>query len=380
MKILLITEFFADKNKYFSGGVEARTYFIARHLAQQHKVVVICRRKKDEEEIETEPNLKIIRLGKETGKIEVSLFSIIPRFLFLVASFRQALKQDLDLVEGSNFICLIPAYLTALFKKKPVIAWYPDVYGREWFKNFGLFTGLFGWLLEKIGLFLPWSGIIALSKQTKNKLIKAGINPEKIKVVYGGVDIDFIRSIKAKKYLQPTVCCIARLVSYKNIDCLLKAIKIVKKKIPAIKCIIVGKGPEKEKLLKLTRELALAYEVVFKQNLSYRELIKTLKSSWIFCLPSKIEGFGLVTIEALACCTPFVVVDMTINKEITQGKGGLFFEANNFQDLVNKLILLLKNKSLSAKLINQSKELLKNYRWQKISLETEELYKKLAVI
>jgi len=374
MKILLITEFFPNKNKCFSGGVEARTYFLVKHLTLKHKLIVISRRKKNEQKIERGINLKIIRLGKENKEVEASFSSLLPRFLFLINAFIQALKQDFDLVEGSNFICLIPAYFAGLFKKKPVIAWYPDIYEQEWFKNFFFLTALFGWLTEKFGLILPWSAVIALSKQTKNKLIKAGINSKKIKVIYGGVDIEFVDKLKIKKYSQPTICCIARMVPYKNIDCLIKAINFVKEEIPQIKCLIIGKGPEKAKLFKLTKKLMLDQRITFKQDLSYYELIKSLKSSHLFCLPSRIEGFGLATIEALACRLPFIIADNAINKEITKGKGGLFFEINNAQDLAKKIIQIFKDKKLSYDLIKQGRKILKNYHWKEIAKQTEKVY------
>lgn len=395
MKILLITEFFPNEKKNFSGGVEVRTYYLAKHLAKKNEVTIICRRRKDEFVKEQLENVKIIRLGRQISKVEANFYSIFSRGIFIIQSLRCGLKQQADLVEGSNFICLISAFIIAKIKKIPAIAWYPDIYGREWIKNFGILTGSFGLFLETLGLLLPWDHIIALSQQTKKKLILRHLedplvvrprhpeskpkdplhNPNNyISVIYGGVDINFIKKIKTKKYNQPTICCISRLVPYKNVDCLIKATALIKESIPNINCIIIGKGPEKRKLIKLIRELEINKNVYFKEDLSYKQLITILKSSHVFCLPSRIEGFGLVTIEALVSGIPYVIADTPINKEVTKNLGGLYFKSGNTNDLSKKIITLLKDKKTSREYVEKGKKLVKKYSWSVISRKTEEIY------
>lgn len=379
MKILLNTEFFPNEKKNFSGGVEVRTYYLAKHLTQKNEVTIICRRRNNELVKEHQKNLEIIRLGKQITKVEANFYSIFSRLIFIVQSIVFGLKQKADLVEGSNFICLISAFVVAKIKKVPAIAWYPDIYGKEWIKNFGILTGSFGLFLETLGLLLPWDHIIALSKQTKKKLIKR-VPGNNISVIYGGVDTSFIKKIKTKKYNQSTICCISRLVPYKNVDYLIKATALIKETIPDINCIIIGKGPEKRKLIKLISELGLEENVIIKRDLSYRDVIKNLKASDIFCLPSRIEGFGLATIEALACGTPFVIADTPINKEVTKNIGGLYFKTNSASDLSKKIITLLKDKKTSQKYIEKGQKLVKEYNWDIVSQQTEKVYNRLKRI
>lgn len=375
MKILFITEFFPDLERLnFSGGIETRTFFIAKNLSRKHEITVISRRKKDEKKKEAVQGMKIIRLGREVESSEAKLSSVFSRFYFIVQSFIVGLKFKPDLLEGSNFICYPSAWLIAKVKNVPVVAWCPDLLGKEWLRQFDFFTGIFGLILEKLSFFLPWTRVIALSYETKRKLIRAGIKEEKIRVVYGGVNLGFITKIKTRKARQPTICCISRLVPYKNVDILIKAVKLIKQDLKKIRCFIIGEGPEEQKLKKMIKDLRLEKNVSFKKNLGYKQLIKILKSSHLFCLPSEIEGFGLATIEALAGGIPFVVADIPINKEITEGKGGLFFKLNHHQDLASKAVKLLTNKDLAIKLVREGKELLGLYNWQKIASQTEGVY------
>jgi len=367
MKILLITEFYPDKSQTFSGGVETRTFFTARYLAKKNQVTVICRKKNSELAYENSNNITIYRLGKNTSLVEAKITTIFSRLIFVFQSFFIGLKVRADIVEGSNFICLLPAFFIGLFKKIPRVAWYPDIYGQEWIKNFGLITGMFGLILEKIGLSLPWTKIIALSGQTKKKLLSQGINPKKIVVIYGGVDLKFIESIKAKKFSNPTICCISRLVPYKDVDILIKALALVKKHIPNINCLIIGKGPEKTKLVKIANNLQLQENIQFVKNIQYSELIAKLKSSHLFCLPSRIEGFGLATIEAMACKLPFVISDTPINREITQSRGGYFFKTGDANDCAKNI-----QKGILSSVFKPGN--ISNYSWDNISSQTEKVY------
>lgn len=377
MNILLITEFFPTKNCHFTGGVETRTFFTAKYLAVKNKVIVIARKKLNEPEFQKNGNLHIYRLGPETKQAEASFVSIFPRIYFVIQSCFLGLRKNIDIVEGSNFICLLPTFLIGLGKKIPKIAWYPDLYGSEWVKNFGLLTGIFGWLLEKTGLLLPWDHVIALSKVTKQKLIKRGIKENKITVVYAGIDFNFINKIKSIKSENPKICCIARLVPYKNIDLLIQAVFMLKKKISQVECLIIGNGPQEKNLQRLSRNLQMEKNIFFQKNLSYTDVIKNLKSSWLLCLPSKIEGFGLVTIEAVAAGLPFLIADIAINKEITQNLGGLYFKNGDKEDLAKELERLLKDGNLREDLIKKGKNLLNFYSWEKAGRETLEVYKKI---
>lgn len=377
MTILLITEFFPDlKRLNFSGGVETRTFFIAKNLARRHKVIVISRRKRGEKKKEETGGLKILRLGIELDKTEAKFSSIFFRLIFIVQSFIIGRKFQPDLVEGSNFICFPPAWLLAKVKNVSSVAWYPDLLGRKWVRKFGVLTGLPGLILEKLSLLLSWNKIIALSQETKKKLIKAGIKKEKISVVYGGVALEFIHRIKARKFSQPTICCVSRLMTYKNIDCLVKAIASIKDKISDIQLVIIGKGPEKKNLRKLVKKLRLEGQVFFKQDLRYKDLLSVLKGSKVFCLPSEIEGFGLVIIEAASSGVPFVVADLPISREVSRDRGGLFFKRGDWRDLARKISQILQDKNLYLKLRREARELARFYSWSKMSLQTEKIYKK----
>lgn len=384
MKILLLTEFFpADDKLQFTGGVESRSYFITKYFPSSDRIAVICRKTKTLNKATVKANIYIYPCGLTSRFIEAKLFSLFERLIFIIMVFFQGLRLDFDVIEGSNFVTYLPAFLLGLVKKKPKIAWFADVLDDQWLKYFGV-SGLVGKIFEWLSLKLSWNKIIALSNSTRNKLIKAGLEAKKIEVVYGGTEITNSklpaqgwsasgRKVQISK--RKEIICISRLVNYKRIDDLIKAFSGLIKKYPNFNLVIIGQGPEENNLRNLTEDLKIVTNVNFFKNLPRLKLIDQIKHSYLLCLPSIIEGFGLVTIEAAACQTPYVISDIEVNKEITKnGLGGLFFKKEDVLDLQNKLLSLITNKKLYDQKQKECLLLANNYRWQKISQQTRGIY------
>lgn len=168
MKILWITEFFPVSEKgEITGGVEARCFFINKYLKSfGHQVVIISR--------------------PANRWITANWQSLPERLVFTIQTVIRGLQTDFDIVEGTNFTNHLVAALLGFLKQKPVVCWYADVFVGDWIKNVGL-VGVIGEISERILFKIPFINYIAISQVTKNKLIKNGVSPEKISVVYCGV-------------------------------------------------------------------------------------------------------------------------------------------------------------------------------------------------
>lgn len=126
----------------------------------------------------------------------------------------------------------------------------------------------------------------------------------------------------------------------------------------------------------LINNLKIQKRVIFQRDLARKNLVEQIKSSTIFSLPSETEGFGISIIEAAAAQIPYVVSDIEVFREVTKnGRGGLLFETGNISDLANKIQKLLDDKKLYNKKSKDAKNLSRLYDWQKISSQTEKVYK-----
>lgn len=360
MKLLLVTEFFPSGNDQtaFTGGVEARTFFTVSHLIKSHTVDVYARSKRN---------------------VTANVISLFTRFVFQLKAFVKVLTAEYDVVEASNVTVYLPVGLASALRNKPRVAWIPDILGNDWFNHFGLVTGTIGFIQEKLALLIPWTQYIALSESTREKLIAQGIDKTKITVIYGGVEYEQCRALRVKKEKVPTVVFAGRLVSYKRVDDLIKALPLIKERVPEARLKVIGTGPKLDELKQLAKRLNVEESVSFLGFLeSHEAVLIEIKSSQVFSLPSTIEGFGLVTIEAMACGVAYVNSDIKTTKEITgNGQGGLLFKVGNVDDLADKIIALLLDKTLYIHKTKEGFAWAKRYDWNVITEQTEKVFKKV---
>lgn len=382
MNILFVTEFFPeDESLRFTGGVESYNYYLIRALARKNFVTVICQKNSILKYYNQYPfgeDIKVIRVGRGS-KVKASFSSVPDRLVFVLSAIGVGLKQDFDVVQGNNFVTYLPAYLIGKLRNKPTVAWYADVFLGSWIKLMGFLAGIIGEMAERISLKLSWDKIIALSNSTKQKLIIQGIPAKKVEVAYAGVDIDFFNSVNTKKSKTFQICTVSRLVSYKRIDLLIKALSIIKAKNSQVKLVIVGEGPEKASLKKLAKDLEVDNLTDWRSNISREELAKTLKSSHLFCLPSEVEGFGMVVLESGCCGLPYIISDIPVLLEITKdARGGLVFRRGDENDLSEKILDLIEDDKKRNQLSKEAYKLASSYSWDKIAEQFEKVYESIS--
>lgn len=361
MRILLVTEFMPEGNTHMSGGVESQSYFFCRHMSKLgHDVTVISRKK---------------------TWVEASLGSIVSRLWFQVSAIVQGFDKKADIVIGSNYVCYLPAYVIARLEGAKAIAQYHDVFGKDWFEYMSFPLALAGYAMEWIGWKLHWDMIIAVSQTTKERLVKVGVNQDLISVIHNGIDSKRLAQIKVKKYKQPTICVISRLVKYKRVDDVVRAFARVLKKIDDCRLVVIGSGPEFSNLQMLASILDVGDRVSFLGELDdYFEVMAILKQSHVSCLASGKEGFGLVTIESMACGVPFMNSDIQATREVTNnGKGGILYPLGDIEALSDNMIKLLADSKLRDKKVKEGKKLVNNYSWEHIAMETSQVYKQAII-
>lgn len=372
MRIAIATEFFPKSEKIeIRGGVEARAFHVAKQLAKTHDVTVLTTRERGTEKKDEFLGIEVLRLGKERKYSQKG--SLVERLSFIMEGGK--IKGEFDVVDGYNFISYPLAWKIAKRNEVPAVATYHEVWLGRWVKNIGI-SGIFGELLERYVLSRSWNKFIAVSRFTEDKLKERGVLKEEIEVIPNGIEIKEYRKTKVKKFPLPTICCISRLVEYKHVNDLLNALTIVKKDIPEVRCKIIGTGTEEKRLKSLAIKLNLQKNVEFLGFVEdHEDVVRTLKASHVFCLPSVVEGFGLVLLEAMASQVPYVASEIEPLVETTNRRGGLFFKPRNHRDLAEKLLQMLKDRNLRKKCVKEGSQQVQNYEWESIAKRIEEVYK-----
>ena len=174
------------------------------------------------------------------------------------------------------------------------------------------------------------------------------------------------------------VLCVARLVKYqKGLDLLIEAFAKVIKKEKDWKLLIIGDGPDKEKLEIQIKDKMLQNNI---KILNHEDDIKKyyLNAS-IFVSPSRWEGFGLVITEAMECGLPIIAYENSGPKEIIgeNNEAGILIESENIERLSEEICSLIKDKEKRLYLSSKSIERARDFDIDKIADRWNSIFNKL---
>lgn len=341
LKIVFITEYFPSTvDLDLHGGVEMRTYLIAKELARDYEVSVIAAKEEGKPNYQSLDNINVERVGLSSKYTQEG--NMLSRLSFIISAVFTALfKLDFNLVEGSGILGLIPALIAAKIKNQKCIAFIPDTFSSQTgvlSRNSQLLVNF----AEKLLINSQWNKIITISQVVKSKLTRMGVNPDMIAIIYPPLRI--IPTLKVSRTKEPSLSLVTRLVNYKGLDDIIRATVIIKAKYPAITVNIVGDGPQKKDLQQKITSLNLGKNIKllgFVKN--HTDVLKIIKSSWIYVSCSRFEGFGISLAEAMSIKVPFIATNIPVYEEITHKTGGHFYQPGDSQSLAEKIISVLTN-------------------------------------
>jgi len=225
--------------------------------------------------------------------------------------------------------------------------------------------------------------IITVSHFSKQEIIKYyQADPDKIIVIYHGVDKDFYsRPAQSKinhtlshfNIMTPYILFIGRLEKKKNIINQIKAFNLLKEKHKIIHQLVLGGNPGfgseaiKEEIAKSP------YKKDIKQ-IGYvnEEYLPSLYSGAdLFWFITNYEGFGLPVLEAQACQTPVIASDACSLKEVG-GRGVGLVKPNNIEEITRVSYDILSDCKKKACLIQYGLENIKRFDWNECANKTLE--------
>ena len=178
--------------------------------------------------------------------------------------------------------------------------------------------------------------IITPSHYLKNIVIGWGANAKKIKVIYNSVDYKFYEHLSKAEAQQKIkikgdlILTVGRLTPWKGMGTLAKLIPQLKKINPKFKFVIVGSGPEEEKLKKLISQTGYQDSIKMVGRISQDKLRYYYLASSMFVLNSSYEGLSHVLLEAMYYRLPIIAANVGGNPELIQDDyNGYLVEYNN---------------------------------------------------
>ncbi|MFK5951475.1 MAG: glycosyltransferase family 4 protein [Desulfobacterium sp.] len=188
----------------------------------------------------------------------------------------------------------------------------------------------------------------------------------------------------AKKHTSKTMklLFVGRLVAYKGADMAIKAISTLPESVQKrLTFTIVGDGPEKNSLEKLTRTTGVEELVHFTGWIPQKETLTHYTQSDVFCFPSVREFGGAVALEAMGCGLPCIVPDYAGLGEYVTEETGIKIEPKSREYLVQqfaeKIQFLLEHPEIREKMSARAIDRVKSYEWGHKADDMVALYKKM---
>ena len=218
---------------------------------------------------------------------------------------------------------------------------------------------------------------IVINPEIYQFLLRNGLSNNQICYIPPAIDLKKYQcDVDNKKHDQ--ILYVGRLVKHKNVDMLIKAFSYVSKRATDTRLFIIGDGPEKEYLKRLTYSLNIHDKVLFKSHLSDSALISLLKESYLLVLPSSREGFSWVILESMAAGTPVITVDYLNNygaKVVRKSEGGVVCKPT-YIGIAKAILHLLSN---SEKWFSLHKNAIEYSMYHDIKLITKKLARFLSL-
>lgn len=281
-------------------------------------------------------------------------------FFYIIFCFKKILQNKIILVHYPNPLAFL--ILLFFFNKKIIIFWHSDIL------NKGIILNLFSYI-EKI-IIKRSSRIIVTSKDYLYSSKPLSKFKHKTEVISLTIKEDFKykkpsvdQKILSKKY----ILSVGRLVKYKGFQYLVRSMRHLPKNI---NLILVGDGPELQKLKENINTKNLKKRIIILTRVSETEKNWLIKNCYIFCLPSvnRSEAFGVSLLEALAHGKPLITSKIKgsgMNSINVEKITGFFSKPMSPRSISNTILKLHKIKNKNN-FINNCKFRYKNFFSQEI--------------
>jgi len=162
---------------------------------------------------------------------------------------------------------------------------------------------------------------------------------------------------------------LGRLSFEKGFDILIRAFQHLSSHFPKLKLVVAGDGSEKESLIGLAESLGVRDRIKFCGEVSRERAIELLSKCRALAVPSRIEGFGVVILEALALGKLVVATSVGgIPEIIRDGETGFLVPPENPEKLSEKLGFVLSNEKLASDIGSRASKAMKGtYDWDAIA-------------
>ncbi|HDN73472.1 MAG TPA: glycosyltransferase family 1 protein [Archaeoglobus sp.] len=313
--------------------------------------------------------------------------SVISYHLFNFNLARKLCKEDFDILH--SFGMTAHNYLKKCKKIGKVIVEPFGLYGTHEVKQNFAKKCLRKLLIEKpLEYCVKNADAIAVEGNIQAKEISEKFEVSEDKFIYipDGVEIEFIEeSIKKSEVSKEdlgigdadiVLVNVNRLVKNKGVIYLIDALGILNKCLD-VRLILIGSGPEENRIKMRLKELGIEQKVLHFRNIPDEKKFQLISLADISVTPTLFEGLPIVILEAMACGKPVIASNVTeVPQVVNHGVNGFLVPPRDPEAIAKAVLEIYKN-DLIEKMGRESKKIARNYDWDIIAKMAIRKYEEL---
>lgn len=311
---------------YTVGGAERWYRNLAERLvAEGHEVTYLTLRQWEcGERLELDPRIEVVTVGPRMDLYVGDRRRILPPLVFGAGVLWHLLRKGgrYDVVHTASFpyFSLLAAGIARVLGRFALVVDWHEVWSRSyWLEYLGGVGGRIGHGVQLLCARIPQRAF-CFSRLHAERLREEGLHGE-VTVLQG----EYAGSLDAPTAIpaEPLVVFAGRMIPEKRAPLGVAGVAIAAQRIPGLRGVFYGDGPEREAVLAAIAELGAQETIEAPGFVDSGRLEASLRSALCMLLPSSREGYGMVVVEASAVATPAVVVAAPDNAAVELVSEGL---------------------------------------------------------
>lgn len=327
------------------GGAERWYRNLAERLVEQgHEVTYLTLRQWDRGVGPGVPGVDVIAVGPRMALYTGGRRRVLPPLAFGLGVLWHLLRHGrrYDVVHTASFpyfslLAAGAARAVGAGSYRLVVDWH-EVWSREYWREYlGRVAGWIGWHVQRRCARVPQRAF-CFSRLHAARLAGAGLRGEAT-MLAGEYRGPF--EVRRAESIEPLVVFAGRHIPEKRVPALVPALAEARRRLPALRGLILGNGPDRAEVLRLVLEHGLGGAVEVPGFVASTVVEDALGRALCLVLPSRREGYGLVVIEAASRGTPVVVVagpDNAATELVQDGVNGFVAASAAPDDLADAIL------------------------------------------
>jgi glycosyltransferase involved in cell wall biosynthesis len=281
-------------------------------------------------------------------------------------------REVFDLIHAHDWMTFPAGVALAAHSGRPLVV---QVHSTE-FDRSGEHVNQYVYDIERHGMHAA-SKIVAVSNYTRNIILsRYGVPPEKVEVVYNGVEQNGVPEAFARNtwptQTDKVVLFLGRITMQKGPEYFLYAAKKVLEKIDNVKFVMAGDGDMLYRMIELAAELGIGPHVLFTRFLRGDDVHKAYRMADLYVMPSVSEPFGIAPLEALQHDVPVLMSKQSgIAETFHHALKVDFWDVN---EMANKMVAVLRYPPLQETLRVEGHKETYKFRWEDSAARMNEIY------